>query len=240
MNKIAIILSGVPKFAHRSNESIRKWFPSADVFAHIWDTKAEYINRSSSFHPTSYTDVWDVSRVLNNFKFIKYEIQDFKDKNDYWHNGIIKEYKEIGVNLGNSHEGIEDFGTSITSMFYSLNQALKLKQQHEIENNFKYDAVIRMRFDSDVYNWNLQISNNMLYIPNSYDYAKDGINDQFCYGDSQVMDEACSCYNGLDEIVRSTKIYNPEFCFAEHLRRCNIIPNRISRPSANDITVYIN
>ena len=240
MNKIAIILSGVPKFAHRSNESIKKWFPSADVFAHIWDTKIEHINRSTSFQPTKYSDIWNIQRVFNNFKFTRYETEDFKDKNDYWYNGVIKEYKQLEVNLGNSHEGIEDFGTSIISMFYSLNQAIKLKQQHEIENNFKYDAVIRMRYDSDVYNWNLQISNNILYIPDINDNAFNGINDQFCYGDSQIMDEACSCYNSLDEIVKSTKIYNPEFCFAEHLRRCNIIPNRISRPSANDILVYIN
>ena len=90
MNKIAIILSGVPKFTHRSKESIRKWFPSADIFAHIWDTKTEYIDRGTSFHPTSYTDIWDIPRLLNNFKFTRYETEDFKNKNDFWQNNTYK------------------------------------------------------------------------------------------------------------------------------------------------------
>ena len=94
--------------------------------------------------------------------------------------------------------------SSFGSMLYGIMMANELKKQYEIENNFRYDLVIKTRFDlvfpieqgfpSDKI-WPRTIySVNGNFGINHTDYENHGISDVIFWGDSQSMDIATSVY----------------------------------------------
>lgn len=103
------------------------------------------------------------------------------------------------------------------SAFYSIYQANELKRQHENENGFFYDWVIRSRFD---YAINTMISfkeldNNKLYVPGRRDQL---MCDQFGFSSSANMDKYADTYNHINRFYE-------ENCWmiGEHLLAKNII-----------------
>jgi hypothetical protein len=94
---------------------------------------------------------------------------------------------------------------SFGNMLYSIMSANDLKKRYELDNNFRYDLVIRTRFDLvfpekfrfpiDGYN-----SSRTIYCSggnqgiNHTDYENHGINDILFWGDSQAMDIATNTY----------------------------------------------
>jgi len=93
---------------------------------------------------------------------------------------------------------------SFGSMLYSIMMANELKKKYEIENNFRYDLVIRTRFDLVFHPSSMFILNNLMprtiYCPGgnfgitSTDVERHGINDIIFWGDSQSMDIATNVY----------------------------------------------
>jgi len=98
---------------------------------------------------------------------------------------------------------LPDMG-SFGSMLYSIMMANELKKRYEIENNFRYDIVIKTRFDL--------VFNPVSYFPKdtigprtiycssgnfgltNTDFENHGINDVIFWGDSQSMDIATNTY----------------------------------------------
>lgn len=85
------------------------------------------------------------------------------------------------------------------SMFYTMKESLRLKQEYEKENNFKYDLVIRTRFD---------ISLETFIEPEQYSlkqgvYSPDVcsnpavISDWFNFSDSDTIDLYSEIYDNL-------------------------------------------
>lgn len=90
------------------------------------------------------------------------------------------------------------------NMLYSMMMANELKKSHEIDNNFRYDLVIKTRFDL-IFPKNPQFpagemcqrtiycsGGNMGF--NHTDYENHGINDIIFWGDSESMDLATNVY----------------------------------------------
>ena len=104
-------------------------------------------------------------------------------------------------------------------MHYSINQANSLKKIHEKENNFVFDIVYRMRFDSKILNPQKlhasKINDNTVIIPN-IDKDFSGINDQFAYGSSTAMDMYSSLFDSLNKL--NGYYFNPEQLFLKHLQ----------------------
>lgn len=95
--------------------------------------------------------------------------------------------------------------SSFGSMLYSIMMSNELKKRHEIENNFRYDLVIKTRFDlifpssscfpADTSLWPRTIySVNGNFGINHTDYENHGISDVIFWGDSQSMDIATNVY----------------------------------------------
>lgn len=95
--------------------------------------------------------------------------------------------------------------SSFGSMLYSIMMANELKKQYEVENNFRYDLVIKTRFDlvfpktakfpTDYRMWPRTIySVNGNVGINHTDYENHGISDVLFWGDSQSMDIATNVY----------------------------------------------
>lgn len=87
---------------------------------------------------------------------------------------------------------------SFGNMLYSIMQSNRLKRKYELENNFRYDLVIKTRFDV-IFPNHLKFDMDEL-VPrtiyssrgnngiNRTDYENHGISDVFYWGDSQSMD----------------------------------------------------
>lgn len=95
--------------------------------------------------------------------------------------------------------------SSFGSMLYSMMMANELKKRYEIENNFRYDLVIKTRFDLvfpehtifpiEKTLWPRTIySVNGNFGINHTDYENHGISDVIFWGDSQSMDIATNVY----------------------------------------------
>lgn len=91
------------------------------------------------------------------------------------------------------------------NMLYGIMMANELKKNHEIENNFRYDLVIKTRFDL-VFHPNYCFDHQSIPLPrtiycpggnngfNHTDYESHGINDIIFWGDSESMDIATNVY----------------------------------------------
>jgi hypothetical protein len=121
---------------------------------------------------------------------------------------INKLYKPVNYRIDKPFPLTDEMGAhtmgSFGNMLYSIMMANELKKQHEIENNFRYDLVIKTRFDL-VYRPTMRFPDypyfpRTIYSPhgsNGYvhtDMEHTGINDVIFWGDSQSMDIATNVY----------------------------------------------
>jgi hypothetical protein len=217
--KIAICLSGIPKYWEKGLTSFQSFLPYADIFIHIWKIhENSEINKYTSGNWGAYNNITqiDYNKLLQLYGPKKYFIQDFNIKKEYF----AKQKAKYFLNK-NDTRGVrrgEEQSLSQLSMFYSLREACRLKNLHEKENNFIYDTVVRMRFDSEIRSIpDLQTFNceDNIYIPEGRDWG--GINDQFFFGSSAVMDMVCECYTFYDILVEKTNFYGPEVVFKKYL-----------------------
>lgn len=119
---------------------------------------------------------------------------------------FIEEDPSTTKNVGN-------FG----NMLYSIMMSNELKKQYEIENNFRYDVVIKTRFDL-IFHENARFPSTPI-IPrtiyssggntgiNNTDYEHHGISDLIFWGDSQSMDIATNTFR----YYKYTALYNDIF-----------------------------
>lgn len=103
------------------------------------------------------------------------------------------------------------------SMLYSIMMSNELKKRYEIENNFRYDLVIRTRFDlifdSNSYFPTTDICPRTIYSVsgntglNHTDFENHGISDLIFWGDSQSMDLATNVYRYYKNTALVKNIY---------------------------------
>ena len=106
-------------------------------------------------------------------------------------------------------------------MANGLKEVNMLKCVWEELNNFKYDVVIRTRFDLQIIDEiNLKLPNNSIHIPIGWDNL-DGYNDLFAYGDSESMDYYCSLYDNLINYIDMGIPIHPEYMLKFHLNKGN-------------------
>jgi len=119
--------------------------------------------------------------------------------------------------------------SSVFNMWWGIYQANQLKSNYEEQNGFKYDVVIRTRFDIEILeevelrNWN-----NSLFIPMGSDH-RDGFNDLLAYGKSHTMDYYCSNFNHLVDYIKDGELVHPERLLRKHLSNyeCSLIRTHI-------------
>ena len=134
--RVALCLSGQPRYIDQGYYFIYKHLLSKydiDVFIHTW-WNSDYIGDDFQMTNLKRDARWDKDTLLKISKYYnpkKIKTEDQKEF-DYFRD----------VDYGGQHP------ISPYSMFYSIKESNKLKTQFEIENNFKYDIVIRCRFES--------------------------------------------------------------------------------------------
>lgn len=141
MKRVAVCLSGQPrtwKSCYPSwVELFKHWEIEPDFFCHIWDFNSPSSGLQCQNPYEKLPDVEisdeekaDIIATLNPKKII------FQSKKNIF---------------GNFDAVPNQIGFWAHSQFYSMWRAANLKRQYEIENDFEYDVVIRMRSDNLFY-----------------------------------------------------------------------------------------
>ena len=98
----------------------------------------------------------------------------------------------------------------IVCQLFNIHSCFKLIEEYEIENNFHYDIIIRIRPDEfwfdkiDDADLNFTYNNRCLATPQHYisTISGDKINDRFAMGTRDVMKEYCNMYNYVEEYAK--------------------------------------
>lgn len=228
--KIALCLSGQPRNIKIGLKFIEKYLlqpnkhHEIDVFLHCWYDAADVGKSytSAQQYADGYVGLVEQgtdSLLLERLKPKKYVIE--KQIN-------FKEYSKTFKTHPNAKQDI------MCSIFYSMFACNNLKKQYEIENNFKYDLVVRTRYDLAyfspiIFSEYLDSFNKITVLEN---YQKDqdvysSINlpmpDIFSFSNSKNMDIFCSVYPNMKEINAKLDIPFGERYLGEWVRVQNKI-----------------
>jgi hypothetical protein len=188
--KIAICLSGQPRYLEdgilQIYQNITSKYKDVDFFVHTWwndEMAGKPMQLSTKLnYGRSYT--WDKD-TINKIKFVyNPKLMTYESQKDF------NIYPDVNYELCSP--------ISPYSMFYSIREANNLKSKWENDNNFKYDLVIRCRFDIEFKKFNLDldvIDNNKMYI---YSMGNGFPNDQFAISSSNNMDYYSNLYDNLE------------------------------------------
>ena len=147
-----------------------------------------------------------VQQMYNIYNPISVEMQHPKQFDE-------KDYNHRRLNGANPQNGL--------SRLYSLYRSVKLKSEHEIENNFIYDAVVCTRFDLgfvESFNFNL-ITKNGIYHPG---YSPHGFNVCYAMGDSASVDTYSFLYHNVNAVFNTGIYWCDENLAKRYLEICNM------------------
>ena len=187
--KIALCISGQPRYVRHCFPEIHNKFiknHDTDVFFHCWyepakvGQKFEFLvndRRTGHLEP-------DIDKVILDL---------YKPKLN-----IIEPQINFNIDfLNGKHTGmIRPF--SIPSMWYSIKKANDLKTEYEALHNFKYDLVIRCRFDLvfDTYNIDIEkLDPTQLHVAGELNPT---LNDQCAISSSENIDWYSKMYDKLE------------------------------------------
>ena len=247
--KTALCLSGQSRtfskcFESQYNNIIKPLH--ADVFIHTWAYAGNphvHSTHNGSYDVTKYknsVDSYEYSTPLtdiNNLYKPKIMLVEYPDYNFFINK--MKESKHF-PNLDEKNTWFKLFKSdnkykwfNLLMMHYGTYKSNELKKNFEDKRNFKYDLVIRSRFDLYFEKAIIKkVKKNVVYLPPNEDIDitftedmkkaldKHGpsfmTNDKFAYGDSEAMDYYSSIYKFYDKNV-DHYIHHGEASVAEHL-----------------------
>jgi len=197
---IALCISGQPRNVYRGIENILQNLKfDFDVFSHAWWNNN---SNGTTFGEASelVKNDW-ITKMYENFNIKKILIEEQK----YFDVPEIFEKRKLKFT--------HTFGAcSSQCSVYKCNQ---LKKKYESKKNFKYDYVIRTRYD---FGLSIPINidgfdNNFIYAPNDNSHRY-GFNDQFAIGSSENMDIYSEVFPNIENILKShnTGIYTAHYC----------------------------
>jgi hypothetical protein len=202
--KIAICFSGQTRTAIKASENLIRYFgelySDCDFFIHTWN-----VNTDKAGPPNSFEIIDDglIDKLIEIYNPKKIKIENYNITN-------CEEFDNLAYKNGINN-----------SMFYSFMQSIKLKKEYELENNFKYDYVIKIRFDL-IFNLHRRLINDI----NMFPYEKENgiwienispehneeidmwIDDVFYISTSTIMDKLSNYYNFFKESNKIVNYYN--------------------------------
>ena len=219
--RIAILLAGEARnydneFLINSNRINLFDKYDCDVFISTWD-KRGYSGYHGTIDKKNYTENYvtgdDIVNLYNNIRDVNIESY------DEWLNNLRSDYKKLfneGFKCGD-----KILSASVFPQLYKIWDANRLKCQFEHKMNFKYDIVIRYRFDMCIIDpiprefleifYGHMDGNNLLSTQNTIwtlnppkIFYPNRIYDIFFYGNSDAMDKLTSIWNNLSECINDS------------------------------------
>ncbi len=215
--KIALVLSGQLRHVEKGYEFIYKNLMEGydvDTFIHAWHNPEKTGEKFSTWWAGVHHDGAD-----------KLALDIYKPKKH-----LIEPQKELDQKTYNAdqYEGKYRVGATL-SMFYSMKEANRLKKEYEEENNFKYDVVVRCRFDFGIFtkiNYEkYEYKDFIHFIDNCSHERAMCMNDHFAFSKSEYMDVYSNTYDSIETIYYEQKApFNPEIFLGRHVRKINRVP----------------
>jgi len=235
--KIALCLSGQPRNAIQTSNRIKTSIidnNDVDVFLHAW-----YDPTDLSFHkrcPGHWNKAADIDIDKQLVDIYKPKAYIF-EKPKYWENNKIKvsvENIKRCFDYGlQDPEGINKFEKYIVnichSQWYSNSRVNFLKEEYSINNNIKYDCVIKLRYDVSP-SIKLQLNNkllgeNILYYQN-LNQPLNMVSDWLAMGSNSVMNVWSSMYFYIEplyyQVIQEENIWCNELLVRNHLKNNKI------------------
>jgi hypothetical protein len=220
--RTAILISGQLRDAKDCFPSLKEYIINpydADVFIDTWtpgnnvlDHRGQLIADSLSVHDT--LSLYMPKMAM----FEDFDNSPFFDR--------IKK-NAIGNKIG--FDGSHAWETKIENIFYMYYKVWRCFQHmkhFEAINNFKYDRVIRMRFDLVFEEFPIiETQPTTVYVPSGSDH-RGGISDLLCLGDRESMEMICSLFSHLLEYAASGAGMHPESILRTHMHKCGLKINR--------------
>lgn len=231
---VAVVLSGTQKFPERSVETIRflESLYNVKTFCHCWENTKQLTQYNSAIRHYEYEDN-PAEPHLKKYRNITYKLEKIDDHMSYF-NDLWSQVKNGHVRNNSSY----------FSMYYSMKQADIMRRNYEIQNNMKFDCVVRMRFDSLMKGKFKLTSCNLRHInvPIDYQYAFEkpegskprGINDQFAFGPSDHMTQYFNCFDNIISICNSGTYFCSHAILGQHLLNCKV---PVDRPNVT-VNIY--
>jgi len=216
--RVALCISGQMRFLEKGFQKLKDNLilpNNCDVFIHSWfDDSMIGENYSSRWDYKVNQNITTDAINLYNPKLYKFEPPiDFNDKVDkYDEERVLGVYPRI---IKTSH-----------SMFYSIMKCNDLKLKYEQYNNFKYDCVVRARFDYNL-NTKIDVSKldlNNIYVNNGCTHEKLCVNDHIAISNSDNIDYYSDVFNNIDNIYNEGSRYNPEVILGRYIhKKLNVV-----------------
>jgi hypothetical protein len=191
---------------------------NADVFVQSWSTDgyrdpADYIEYGASGVRTN--EPIDADRFISEYKPTRIKLEDYADKHDRFVKETEDTYIKLDEFINENPDGLDEQGSPMQrlrvnrpvanrSMWYTWHGVSLLKQQHESELGFKYDAVLLARTDYRMDNtFTFGGPLDSVVTPYWGDYTA-AINDHWAFGTSADMDLYCNLYTRLEYLKTYT------------------------------------
>jgi len=221
--KIAILLSGQPRFTEDLQLFLNnlKGYDQADWFVYLTNKNYEPQKQKCGGIPIIMHNTW-----------IEYDpcwAKSVIEKN-LPSNNFLKKFEISDANTQiwppcNTYDRADSPPEQYFKMFYNIFKTNQLRTSYEIENNFKYDIVIRTRSDvgllHEVDVRNNVPSSNTIIMPGNQWYGEPPCNDQFAIGNSDSMTMYSNIVNHLKEYNDCGVVFHPETLLAHHLQNAN-------------------
>ena len=211
-NRIAVCFSGQPRTWRKAIETWSFLHDGVDVFCHIWNFNT--ISARIGNHEAEMLTDKELNDLIDALQPVAYLIESRKPMEVINHSQALRSDAHL-------------------SQLYGIMMSGALKRQHEIENNFIYDTVIRCRYDISIpvdvqdalpsirkgifHGVGLRIENN------SHTML---ISDYFWASDSTTYDLVSSIWLDLPEIephwFAEIKDISPEHILYHHLKKNSI------------------
>lgn len=175
-----------------------------DVFAHAWNESFGNFSHPYNLNHPNFKLGYDRNSPAVPHEFVNGVMSRLKPKSFKLENSLV--HAETFDNMVQTLEQYRDRYVysrpqTLLSSVYSRIQSIALKQAHELEHNFTYDAVICTRWDV-LYSSPLDLcrpSSNSLLIDSNHDY--DGPADIWFYGTSSTVDILRDQFAGIPMLV---------------------------------------
>jgi hypothetical protein len=214
--KTALCISGHMRTYKKTFESLKRNvidILNPDVFIATWDELGFWGGYDHQIGFNNKENKININDIQNTFQPKKIKVDKYED------------FDEMFLNRSKNFESNKIWYNEIwytrpknaISMYHKSNESVLLKQNFEIENDFKYDLVIKTRPDI-LYHEKIpsiisEYDGSLFYILNKYTHHT-GYGDIFFAGNSNTVDSFFNLYNDF-EILFSK---NLKFCPHEYVK----------------------
>jgi hypothetical protein len=223
--KVAFCISGVPQDIHFCANFIKKYSEMYEtyVFIHHWTAESQNKIQHHSYSGRVYKQFdYNIYKNVASYAEVKSEIFDKKIPTFL---ELKKQWPEMDKQMPSGHR--PDIGP--VSMFYGIAESQKMRQEFEKKHGFKFDVVMRCRFETD-FAHNVDWEQIKL---EKYDMKKiwiprynERFEDVFGFSSSENMDKYAKVYENIVPLVKKVGL-EPEFLLGLNVSEHNVMHDRI-------------